>query len=195
MEGALASRLAQKNRTRAALLSSARRLMADGEELTLARVAEESGISRATVYRYFSDPGPLAAEATLDFQVKPTSELLQGLSDPRKRVHTVARFYLDLSRDNERFFRQFLAKTMEVWQKDSEVELRGARRVAAFAEALEPVRGQMSDAEIETLSLRLSMLTGIEQHIVLDDILRVDHETGNRLQMGLVDAVLDRYLP
>ncbi|WP_164658506.1 TetR/AcrR family transcriptional regulator [Tropicibacter sp. Alg240-R139] len=191
----MAPRTAQKTRTRAALLTSARRLMADGEELTLARVAEDTGISRATVYRYFSDPGPLAAEATLDFQVTPTSELLQGISDPRKRVHAVARFFLDLSREHDRFFRQFLAKTMEVWQKDSEVELRGARRVAAFAEALDPVRDLMEDAELEELAWRLSMLTGIEQHIVLDDILCVDHATGNRLQSGLVDAVLDRYLP
>ena len=90
---------------------------------------------------------------------------------------------------------QFLAKTMEVWQRQAGVELRGARRVAAFTEALEPVRAQMDPGEFEDLVLRLSMVTGIEQHIILDDILRVDHETGDRLQAGIVDALLEHYLP
>ena len=39
------------------------------------------------------------------------------------------------------------------------------------------------------------MTTGMEQLIILEDILRVDEATGYRLQEGLVDALLDRYLP
>ena len=66
---------------------------------------------------------------------------------------------------------------------------------AAFTEALEPVQTRMDTRALEDLALRLSMLTGIEQHIILDDILRVDHSTGDRLQAGIIDAVLDRYLP
>ncbi|MEP3277657.1 MAG: helix-turn-helix domain-containing protein [Stappiaceae bacterium] len=191
----MAPRTAQKNRTRAALLASARRLMAEGEELTLARVAEDTQISRATVYRYFSEPGTLAAEATLDFNVTPTAELLDGLQDIRQRVHKIARYYLEITRTHERYFRQFLAKTLDVWQKQTDVELRGARRIAAFTEALEPVRDHMGATEFEDLALRLSMITGIEQHIILEDILHVDRKTGYRLQAGIVDALLDRYIP
>lgn len=195
MEDFLAPRTAQKRRTRSALLESARRLMADGEELTLARVAEDTQISRATVYRYFSEPSTLAAEATLDFAVTPTSELLAGIADVRDRVKKIASYYLEVTRANEQYFRQFLAKTMEVWQKQTDVELRGARRIAAFREALEPVSSKMSATELDDLVMRLSMITGIEQHIVLEDILRADHPTGDRLQAGIVDALLDRYLP
>lgn len=39
------------------------------------------------------------------------------------------------------------------------------------------------------------MTTGMEQLIILEDILRVDKATGYQLQEGLVDALLDRYLP
>ena len=191
----MAPRTAQKNRTRAALLDSARRLMAEGQELTLARVAEDTQISRATVYRYFSEPGTLAAEAALDFEVTPTAELLDGMQDVHQRVHRIARYYLEITRAHEGYFRQFLAKTMDVWQKQANVELRGARRIAAFTQALEPAGAQMDSKELEDLALRLSMVTGIEQLIILDDILRVDHATGYRLQAGLVDALLDHYLP
>ncbi|MCR9136705.1 MAG: TetR/AcrR family transcriptional regulator [Alphaproteobacteria bacterium] len=190
----MAPRTAQKNRTRSALLDSARRLMAEGQELTLARVAEHAQISRASVYRYFSEPGTLAAEATLDFEVTPTAKLLDGVHDVRQRVHRIAHYYLDFTRTHEGYFRQFLAKTMDVWQKQVEVELRGARRIAAFTEALEPARDQMEAKALEDLALRLSMVTGIEQHIILDDVLRVDHATGDRLQAGIVDALLDRFL-
>lgn len=190
----MAPRTAQKSRTRALLLESARKLMAEGGELTLARVAEDTGVSRASVYRYFSDPATLAAEATLDFEVTPTEEVLDGIADARDRVHAIARYYLDLSRDHEAYFRQFLAKTMDAWQKNPDTELRGARRIAAFTEALEPARASLGTNGITELAMQLSMLTGIEQHIVLDDILGVDRETGNRLQAGIIDALLDSRL-
>lgn len=191
----LAPRIAQKNRTRAALLEAARALMAEGQEITLARVADAAQISRATIYRYFSDPGVLAADAALDVEVVPTAELLKGRQDVRERVHIIARYYLEFSREHESLFRQFLARSMRVWSEQEDTKMRGARRVAAFAEALLPVRSNMKPAEFDDLVMRLSMLTGMEQHIVLEDILQVDAPTGDRLQSGIVDALLDRYLP
>jgi len=190
----MAPRTAQKNRTRAELLASARRLMGQGKELTLARVAKDTNISRATVYRYFSDPAVLAAESSLDFQVTPTAELLDGIVDTRERVHSVASYYTAISREHEGFFRQFLAKTMQAWQKKTDAELRGGRRIAAFTEALDPVQGIMSAKEIEDLAYRLSMLTGIEQVIIQKDILRVDDATADELLSGTVDALLNQYL-
>ena len=190
----MAPRTNQKNRTRAALLSATRELMSEGREVTLARVAERAKTGRATVYRYFSDPGVLALEATLDIEVTPTSDLLDGIGDVRARVHAVARYYLEFSQTHESYFRRFLAEAMRTSLEDGHAR-RGARRVAAFAEALEPVRAAMAGADFNDLTQRLSMTSGMEQHIILEDILRVDRDTGFRLQAGLVDAVLDRYLP
>ena len=191
----LARRTNQIKRTRDALLSAARELMSEGQEVTLAKVAEHAKISRATVYRYFSDPGVLALDATLDIEVKPTSELLLGVHDVRDRVHAVARYYLDFSREHEAYFRQFLAESLKASLEQGTTKMRGARRVAAFAEALEPAQKSMKPKEIKDLAMRLSMTTGMEQFIIIEDILRVDQATGYRLQEGLVDALLERYLP
>lgn len=191
----MATRTNQKNRTREALLLAARDLMSAGKEVTLAKVAERAKTSRATVYRYFSDPSVLALDATLDLVVTPTSELLEGLDDVRIRVHAVARYYLEFSRVHEAHFRQFLAESLKSSLEEGKVNLRGARRVAAFAEALAPAHLLMNPKELEDLAKRLSMTTGMEQLVILEDILRVDKATGNRLQEGLVDALLDRYLP
>ncbi len=191
----MAPRTNQINRTREALLSAARDLMSEGKEVTLAKVAERAKTSRATIYRYFSAPSVLALEATLDLEVTPTSELLEGLTNVRSRVHVVARYYLDLSRAHEVHFRQFLAESLKASIEDGTVKMRGARRVAAFSEALAPVHPLMEPKEIEDLAKRLSMSTGMEQLIILEDILRVNEATGYQLQKGLVDALLDRYLP
>ena len=169
--------------------------MSEGKEVTLAKVAKRARTSRATVYRYFSDPGVLAFDATLDIEVTPTSELLDGINDVRRRVHAVAQYYLDFSRDHEAYFRQFLAESLKATLQDGTVKMRGARRLAAFSEALQPVRSSMTPKEFEYLTRRLSMTTGMEQFIILEDILRVDHKTGDRLLKGLVDALLDKYLP
>ncbi len=191
----MAPRTNQKNRTREALLSAARELMSEGTEVTLAKVADRAKTSRATVYRYFSDPGVLALDATLDIEVTPTAELLEGLMDVRTRVHAVARYYLEFSRRHEAYFRQFLAESLKAALEDGTVKMRGARRVDAFAEALEPIRSSMTSDEFRNLTHRLSMTSGMEQYIILEDILRVDPAEGFDLQEGLVDALLEKYLP
>lgn len=104
-------------------------------------------------------------------------------------------YYLTFIREHEGQFRQFLAQTMRSWADNAAVELRGARRTRAFSTALEPVRASMKASEFEDLVRRLSMLTGLEQHIALTDVLGVDEATGDRLQSRIIDAVLDRYLP
>lgn len=191
----MAPRTNQKNRTREALLEAARELMSDGQEVTLAKVAQRAKVGRATVYRYFSDPGVMALDATLDIELTPTSELLEGVSDVRARALKVAQYYLDFPRVHEAYFRQFLAESLKAALENGTVKMRGARRVAAFSEALEPVRALMTPGAFEDLTHRLAMTTGIEQFIILEDILRVDQATGDHLLAGLVDALLDRFLP
>lgn len=188
-------RTAQKNRTRKALIDAARELASRGDELTVAAVADAADISRATAYRYFSDAAALASEVTLDLELKPTEVLLNGVEDVRERVQAVAQYYLSFAREHEATFRQFLAQNMAHWAKNGRTELRGARRVAAFTTALSPVRDRMAASDLTALVNRLSMITGLEQMIATADVLRLDPESADEMQRGIVDAVLDRYLP
>ena len=191
----MSPRTAQKNRTRKALIEAARDLITRGEDVTVANVADAADISRATAYRYFADAGAIATEVALELELTPTEELLAGLTDTRARVHAVARYYLRFSRDHEATFRQYLAQTMSLWASEGSTEFRGARRVKAFSRALETVAPKMSRAEFTALVNRLSMLTGIEQMVATKDVLRLDADTADEMQRGIVDAVLDRYLP
>src|SRR5687768_16380046 len=58
-----AGRTAQKQRTRAALLTAARALVANGVAPTVEEAAEAADISRTTAYRYFPNQAALLAAA------------------------------------------------------------------------------------------------------------------------------------
>ena len=184
----------QKARTRAALLEAARELAADGAEITVQTVADRAGISRATAYRYFSDPGFLAVEAALDVKVRATEELLEGVEDVRARVHAITDYYRDFGREHEPAFRKFFAKVMDMWTPDGSDRVRGARRIPALEMALEPVRESLSDADFRDLVMMLtSSATGFEQHIALADVCGLDRVEADRIARKVVDAILDSY--
>lgn len=77
--------------TQARILRSAMRHFADEgyERATIATIAEEAGVSRATVFWHFTDKANLFAEVMREFLVPFVSELEKSvarLEDPRDRV-------------------------------------------------------------------------------------------------------------
>ena len=79
-------RSAQRARTRQAILDGARKLLSDGKPVTVAAAAAETGISKATSYRYFSDADLLVAEAVLDIAVKPYDAVISGGPGPARQA-------------------------------------------------------------------------------------------------------------
>ena len=187
-------RLNQKARTRAALLDAARALGEEGVAITVQAAADRAQISRATAYRYFSDPAALAAEATLHMAVKPTEELLEGEMDTRRRVHIITDYYRAFGRDHETTMRKFVARVMDAWQPGETAQRRTARRRPALELALEAERGRLSEAEFEDLVIMLTAAgSGFEQHVILTDICGLSVPESDRVARQIVDAILDRY--
>ncbi len=174
-------RLAQKLRTRAALLRAARELIAEGQTPTVTEVADAATVSRATAYRYFPTQEALLVEARLD-ETAPTVASLFGAgapTDPEDRAALVQNVLYDLARDNETQYRVFLRGSLTRSLQNAngtEEPLRGARRAALLAEALEPLAGELPAEEIERLKTALAMLVGVESMVVLRDVLRLGHD-------------------
>lgn len=174
-------RLAQKLRTRAALLEAARELVAQGQNPTVAAVADAATVSRATAYRYFPTQEALLVEVPLD-QDAPTVAALFGAGapdDPEERAVLVQHALYDLCRDHEAEFRVFLRGSITRSLTDragAPDPLRGARRSALLDEALAPLEGELPPAEIERLKGAISMMVGIEAVIVLRDVLHLGHD-------------------
>lgn len=175
-------RVAQKQRTRLALLAAARELLAEGAHPTVAEAADRAGISRATAYRYFSAPEPMAQEAVLDAIAREFADVSfrdypEG-ADIAERAETLVAAVLRMVLANEALFRTFLG--VAVGGGNRPPAPRGARRLGWIREALQPVAGAIEPPRFERLVTGLALLTGIETIIVLRDV------------CGLDDAAIDR---
>lgn len=191
-------RAGQKARTRAALLEAARKLMAESELVTVTSAADAAGISRATAYRYFSDPQTLTIEALLDSRVQSTAAILAGSTDPRERVQRVRRFLYQLTRDSEAQFRQYLARTMELWldgEGKSVEMIRGGRRLPMYREALAPAADVLDADALERLVMMLAATSGMESYIALKDVCRLDDAAADAIAEAVTDTILDGFLP
>ncbi len=191
-------RAGQKARTRGALLAAARRLMDEGAIVSVTTAAEAAGISKATAYRYFSDPQTLTIEAILDARMQPIEVILGDATDPRERVQRVRRFLFALTRDSEAQFRQFMARSMEFWlaHGGNAVEMvRGGRRLPMYREALAPIADVLGPEKLDRLVLMLAATSGMESFLALKDVCRLDDTTADATAEAITDALLDRFLP
>jgi AcrR family transcriptional regulator len=198
MRDAAAGRTAQKTRTRQALLQAARSLMDRGDVVSVTAAADAAGISRATAYRYFSDPQTLTIEAMLDARMKPIDEILGDAADPRDRVQRVRRFLLVLTRDAEAQFRQYIARTMELWLAqggDDSLALRAGRRLAMYRTALAPAADRLGPEKLEQLVVMLAATSGVESFLGLKDVCGLDDAAAETTAAAITDAILDRFLP
>ena len=195
----MASRDAQKHRTREAILAGARALVARGEPVTVAAAAAERKISRATAYRYFSDPALLAAEAGLAVEVRDYAEVVGEATGVRERLVAVTLYTFDLAAGHEAEFRRFLARNLDASLSSGrpELPLRGARRVAMLERALEEggAEVELSAAGRARLVRALSAVTGIEAVIALEDVAGASRAEARDTVEELAGLLIERYLP
>ena len=188
----------QKWRTRKEILRAAQRLLVGGKVPTLEDVAEEARVSRATIYRYFSNINLLLLEAPLDaLTVEADALLADAPPTPCGRVEAVQGYFHELVANNEVFFRNYLRATLEQWMEEGgqpREPLRQARRVEAYKEALAPVKKRLRPADHLRLVHALSVLSSIEAFVVFRDVCGLSADearaTGQWAVRHLTEAVL-----
>lgn len=188
-------RTAQKERTRKAILDGARMLLGEGKPVTVAAAAEKHNISKATAYRYFSDPALLVAEAGLDISVASYDAIVADIQGVREKLKAISLYFFDLAIDNEAGFRQFVGMTLAAWKPDGNQSpaRRGARRIAMYERALASDDLRLTGQEQAKLINALATATGAEAMIALLDVANVDHATARQTVSEIADALLDRY--
>lgn len=190
-------RNAQKERTRLAILDGARTLLRQGRPVTVVDAAEVHGISKATAYRYFSDPAMLVAEAGLDISVKPFDEVVAGCGSLRQRLKAISLYFFDLVLENEAGFRQFVGMTLTAWKPDEgqRPAYRGARRLTMYRRALAEDDGGLSPDDQDRLVRALAMSTGTEALVALVDVVGATPEQARDSVCDVTDAILNAFLP
>ena len=175
----LTGRTRQKERTRAALIAAARRLLAQGRTPTVEEAAEGSAISRATAYRYFPNQRALLVAAHPEIEAV---ELLgkEVPTDPRERLDRTVRELVRLTVETEPELRTMLRLSLEPGPRD-DLLLRQGRAIGWLEEALAPLRGRVSEFALRRLVLAVRSACGIEALVWLTDVAELSRQDAAEL--------------
>src|SRR5262245_36580493 len=127
-------RVNQKRRTRLALVQAARRLLGEGSTPTLADVADEALVSRATAYRYFPSQEHLLLEVVLERSIDEIDHSVQAAAssgDAFTRFDGLVSAIHDEVSANEAGFRSLLQLSVAQPPSDEPTvaRIRGDRRL------------------------------------------------------------------
>jgi AcrR family transcriptional regulator len=166
----LAGRTRQKQRTREALVAAARDLVARGGTVpTIEAAAEAASVSRTTAYRYFPTQKALLLAAHPEISASTLVPSDAG-DDPEARLLGAVEAFIRIVVDTEHQQRTMLRLSLDPATSSESLPLRKGRAIVWFEEALAPLRGQLTDAEIHRLALSVRSAVGIESLVWLTDI-------------------------
>ena len=160
----------QKARTREALISAARRLLARGVTPTLEAAAAEASVGRTTAYRYFPNGRALLAATFPEVEMRS----LLGADppqDPLARLEIVAESLTRRIIEHEPEYRAQLRLALEGEPAGGEsLPLRRGRRIEWVEDALAPLRGRLPRPELRRLVYGICATLGIEALVWLTDM-------------------------
>jgi AcrR family transcriptional regulator len=189
----------QRRRTKAAIMEGARRRLLQGKVPTVADAAEESGVSRATAYRYFPSQGALIREAVDEVLVQAWEweKRLQGATGLVERVDRYMTQTGGLVRDNEALMRGALLLSLEQRAKLQagedlgEEPIKRGGRLVGIKGTLEPFEGKLDPETLRRLAIALSITVGIEARVVMRDIRDLDDEEAELVMLWMARALAD----
>ena len=166
----LTGRTRQKARTRAAMVDATRELLADGIAPTVEQAAERAAVSRTTAYRYFPNQRALLIASYPELDM-PSLLAADAPADPAARLELVTENIARQVLEHEPELRAMLRLSLELPPRDKgPLPLRQGRVIGWIEDALTPLRGRLSAAELHRLALAVRATLGIEALVWLTDI-------------------------
>jgi AcrR family transcriptional regulator len=182
-------RASQKRRTRSALISAARALIAEGEAPTVEAAAAAALISRTTAYRYFSSQRALLLAAHPEIE---TRSLLPANppQDPESRLDLVLREFHRMILQTEPQQRTVLRLSLEPGAPRGQHPLRQGRAIGWIGEALSPLQTWLSERDLTRLIVAIRSATGIEALVWLVDVAGLSRDEAVALMRDSAQALL-----
>ena len=182
-------RAGQKGRTRGALISAARSLIAQGVTPTVEAAAAAALISRTTAYRYFSSQRALLIAAHPEIEM--TSMLPPNPPrDPESRLDAVLHEFHRMILETELQQRTALRLSLEPGSQPGDHPLRQGRAVGWIAEALSPLQTLLPEEDLMGLVFAIRSATGIEALVWLTDVAGLSREEATALMRDSAQALL-----
>jgi AcrR family transcriptional regulator len=187
-------RSAQKQRTREALITAARDLVAAGDTPTVEAAAEAASVSRATAYRYFPTKRALLLAAHPEMSA--ASMLPPGVpDDPAARLDAVVAAITAMIIDTEPQQRTMLRLSLEATEAErAALPLRQGRAIGWIAEALEGLSGRLPEEDLARLVVSIRATIGIESLVWLVDVAGYTREAASDLMRTSARALLEHAL-
>ena len=182
-------RAGQKGRTRSALISAARMLIARGVTPTVEAAAAAALISRTTAYRYFSSQRALLIAAHPEME---TTSMLppNPPRDPESRLNAVLHEFHRMILETELQQRTALRLSLEPGSQRGDHPLRQGRAVGWIAEALAPLQPLLPEEDLMRLVFAIRSAAGIEALVWLTDVAGLSREEATALMRDSAQALL-----
>src|SRR5258706_14398708 len=186
----LSGRTRQKQRTRVALVTAARELVARGQTPTVDEAAISASVSRTTAYRYFPNQRALLVAAHPEMEAR---SLLPATApaDVASRLDAVITAFLHLIVDTESQQRTMLRLSLDPDPSHrGDLPLRKGRAIGWIGEALSPLRGRLTERDLRRLVLAIRSAAGIEALVWLTDIAGLSRKEAVQLMRWSASALL-----
>ncbi|MEO6340279.1 MAG: hypothetical protein ABIO39_09595 [Caulobacteraceae bacterium] len=188
----------QKERTRAAIVEAAARLVKSGQTPSVADAAKAAKVSRATAYRYFPIPDALLMEvAGITPAYAPVEAFVQAIDggDAMQRLVQFAERVNATTFADEAQMRLALKVYQDIWFAGLSAgaqppPLREGRRMRWLEKVLEPERKGMAKQQWRRLQAALALTMGVEAMVVMKDVCRLDDEEAGEILRWAAQAIL-----
>ncbi|WP_334325538.1 TetR/AcrR family transcriptional regulator [Gilliamella apicola] len=185
-----------KKRTFQHLINTAISILDEGNELTITELADKSGISRATAYRYFPTQNDLIS-AVVDYSLEPIVHWQSDEQDIGKKVNDFLSFAFTQMIKREGAIRAAMQLSLQQWATErstssnsSEKFVRGNHK-EVLSNLLKPLQSQLNDELNNKLIYTLSIIFG-SQITVLKDVWNLDDSYIVSLSQWIIKAVINQ---
>jgi AcrR family transcriptional regulator len=182
-------------RTWKLLMEAASSLIEEGHTPTVAEVAKRAQVSRATAYRYFPTRSRLIT-AMVDTALGPVRSWSSSQGDGRARITELFESTFIRFKEFEPHMRAAAQLALEHQALEragilEEEPYRRGHRIRILAHAVEPFSAQVPAKTIDRLQKALSIIYGIEPHIILKDIWGVKNKEVEAIVFWMVGALIE----
>lgn len=195
-EQAGTGRVAQRRRTRRAILEATTGLLQAGTEPSVNAIAAAADVSRRTVYLYYPTLDQLVLDATIGTLNVDVDAALgaQTSSDPRRRLLTLVTETFATMETSLPLGRRLIKLTVDAAPPTDGAPRRGHRRIGWIEWAVAPVRDRLSEAAYDDLVSSLALVIGWEAFIVLLDVRGLTPDRARAVTLRTAEAILDAAL-
>lgn len=186
-------RVAQRRRTRGAIVRATMDLLATGADPSVNDIAAAADVSRRTVYMHFPTLDQLLLDATIGLMNVDVDAALERVrsGDVRTRVRVLIAELYRTMRESLPLGRKLIRLTVEAPPPPDGAPRRGHRRVMWLEWVVEPLRGTLPNRRLEELISALCLVIGWEAFIALIDVRGLSPKAAEAVTLRTATALLD----